>query len=362
MTLPIFEKYPGLKDKIPWMSIGNFPTPVQKMEKLGREIGHDNLWIKRDDLSSDVYGGNKVRKLEFAIADALRKKKKYMVTVGGIGTNHGLATTIHCGRAGIKTVLVLVPQPLTDKVQENLLLDQHFGAEINVGTSMLNTYLRAAWALLTHPNFYLLWAGGTSPLSTLGYVNAGFELKQQVDAGLLPEPKYIFGATGSMGTTAGLIVGCRLAGLKSRVVGVKVSMNEYSNLKGVVSLANKVVRLMRKYDSAVPDITFKPADFSFETRFFGGEYGRVTEEGGAAIELMKKSEGVRLEPVYTGKALAAMLDFVNKDDTLKGAPVLFWNTYNGVDFTETIKTCGGFKTLPECAQWACKENLIPYLK
>ena len=362
MTIPLFEAYPAMERHLPWMLLGNWPTPVQKLNVLGTTIGYPELWIKRDDLSSDVYGGNKVRKLEFAIADALRKKKKYVITVGGIGTNHGLATTIHCGRAGIRTILVLIPQPITDKVQENLLLDQHFGAEINFGRSTIEAYLRAAWVMLTHPNFYLLWAGGTSPLSTLGYVNAAFELKQQVDAGLLSEPKYIFGATGSMGTTAGLIVGARLAGLKSRIVGVKVSMDTYSNVRGIVSLTNKTVGLMRKHDPSVPDMRFTDSDFDLEVGFFGGEYGRVTPEGKTAVELIKKTEGIGLETTYTGKALAAMLDFVKKGRSPDGAPVLFWNTYNSVDYSETIKQCGGFKTLPECAQWACKENLIPYLK
>jgi len=362
MTLPLFQKYPALEKALPWMSIGDYPTPVQKMENLGKAAGYPQLWIKRDDQSSDIYGGNKVRKLEFAIADALRKKKKYMITVGGIGTNHGLATTIYCGRAGIKTVLVLIPQPITDKVQENLLLDRHFGAEIIVVRSMAEAYLRAAWVLLTHPNFYLLWAGGTSPLSTVGFVNAALELKEQIDSGLLPEPKYIFGATGSMGTTAGLIVGARLAGLKSRIMGVKVSMDEYSNVRGIVSLANKTARLMRKHDPSVPEMSFTAADFDFETDFFGGEYGRVTPEGTAAVDLIEQTEGIKLETTYTGKALAAMLDFVKKDKSLNGAPVLFWNTYNSVDYSETVRQCGGYRTLPEHAQWACKDNLIPYLK
>ncbi|MCX5996253.1 MAG: pyridoxal-phosphate dependent enzyme [Chloroflexi bacterium] len=362
MTLPLFEKYPALEKALPWMSIGDYPTPVQKMENLGREIGYSNLWIKRDDKSSGIYGGNKVRKLEFAIADALRKKKKYMITVGGVGTNHGLATTILCSNAGIKTVLVLIPQPITDKVQENLLLDRHFGAEINTGHSTLEVYLRAAWALLTHPKFYLLWAGGTSPLSTLGYVNAALELKGQIDAGVLPEPKYIFVATGSMGTTAGLIVGARLAGLKSRIIGVKVSMDEYSNVRGTVSLANKTAALMRRYDRTVPEMRFTPADFDLELNFFGGEYGRVTPEGEAAVDLIKKTEDIGLETTYTGKTLAAMFDFVKKDKSLNGAPVLFWNTYNSVDYSETVRQCGGYKTLPGNAQWVCKDNLIPYLK
>ncbi|MDD5398557.1 MAG: pyridoxal-phosphate dependent enzyme [Dehalococcoidia bacterium] len=362
MTIPLFKSYPALEKHVPWISLGQYPTPVQKLENLGRAVGYPELWIKRDDLSSNIYGGNKIRKLEFAIADALNKKKKYMITVGGIGTNHGLATTIHCNRAGIKTALVLIPQPITEKVQENLLLDQHFGADINVGRSTMEAYLRAVWVMLTHPNFYLLWAGGTSPLSTLGYVNAALELKQQIDAGLLPEPKYVFGATGSMGTTAGLIVGCRLAGLKSRIVGVKVSMDAYSNVKGTISLCNRTIQMMRKHDPSVPDMRFTASDFDLEPGFFGGEYGRVTPEGRAAVDLIKKTEGIGLETTYTGKTLAAMLDFIKKGGSPDGAPLLFWNTYNSVDYSETIKKCGGFKTLPKSAQWVFKENLISYLK
>ena len=362
MTIPLFRKYPALEKALPWMSIGNYPTPVHKMESLGKAAGYPELWVKRDDKSSSIYGGNKVRKLEFAIADAMRKKKKYMLTVGGVGTNHGLATTIHCRNAGIKTVLCLIPQPITQKVQENLLLDRYFGAEINTGRSTAEVYLRAAWALLSHPNCYLLWAGGTSPLSTIGYVNAALELKEQIDAGLLPEPKYIFVATGSMGTTAGLIVGARLAGLKSRIIGVKVSMDEYSNVRGTVSLANKTAALMRRHDPTVPEMRFTPSDFDLELNFFGGQYGIVTPEGEAAVDIIKKTEDIGLETTYTGKTLAAMLDFVKKDKSIDGAPVLFWNTYNSVDHTETVRQCGGYKTLPGNAQWVCKDNLIPYLK
>jgi D-cysteine desulfhydrase len=335
---------------------------VQKLQKLGGAIGYENIWIKRDDRSSEIYGGNKVRKLEFAIADALRKKKKYIITPGGVGTNHGLATAIHGGRAGLKVVLVLIPQPITGKVQENLLLDRHFGAEIIVGRSTPGAYLRAAWAMLTHPNFYLLWAGGTSPLSTLGYVNAAFELKQQVEAGLLPEPAYIFGATGSMGTTAGLIVGARLAGLKGRIVGVRVSMEGYSNVRGIVSLCNKTAALMRRHDPSVPEMKFTAADFDLETGFYGGQYGRVTPEGMAAVDLIREAEGIKLETTYTGKALAAMLDCVKRDKSLNGAPVLFWNTYNGVDFSRVLAAEHDYTRLPGQAQWCFTEKLAECLR
>jgi len=362
MTLPLFEKYPVLAGRVPWMPIGNYPTPVHKLGELGRAAGYENIWIKRDDKSSDIYGGNKVRKLEFAIADALRQKKKYIITPGGIGTNHGLATAVHGGRAGLKVVLVLIPQPVTSNVQENLLLDRHFGAEIIVGSSIPGAYLQAVWAMLTHPNFYLLWTGGTSALSTLGYINAVFELRQQVEAGLLPAPAYIFGATGSMGTTAGLIVGARLAGLKSRIVGVRVSMESYSNVRGIVSLCNKTAALMRRYDPSVPEMKFTAADFDLNTDFFGGEYGRVTPEGMAAVELIRETEGIRLETTYTGKALAAMLDFVKRDKSLNGTPVLFWNTFNGVDFSRELAADHDYTGLPGSVQWCFDEKLAGCLR
>ncbi len=97
MTLPLFDKYPGLRDKIPWMSIGKYPTPVQKMEKLGREAGYDNLWLKRDDLTSDIYGGNKVRKLEFVLADAKAKGRKTLICIGGSGS---IRYATACSRRG----------------------------------------------------------------------------------------------------------------------------------------------------------------------------------------------------------------------------------------------------------------------
>ncbi|MBM3167251.1 MAG: pyridoxal-phosphate dependent enzyme, partial [Chloroflexi bacterium] len=113
----LFRKYPALKGHIAWQSLGNFPTPVRKLEKLGKEIGHQNIWIKQDDKSSDAYDGNKVRKLEFILPEALRLKRKTIITFGGIGTNHGLATTIHGRRLGLDTLLVLVDQPVTAHVQ-----------------------------------------------------------------------------------------------------------------------------------------------------------------------------------------------------------------------------------------------------
>jgi 1-aminocyclopropane-1-carboxylate deaminase/D-cysteine desulfhydrase-like pyridoxal-dependent ACC family enzyme len=361
MKLALFEKYPALEGRIPWVPLGIFPTPVQKLEKLGKKVGYENLWIKRDDKSSDVYGGNKVRKLEFLLADARKKGCKWVITYGGIGTNHGLATTMHAARLGLKTALVLISQPLTDHVQENLLLDGHFGAEIHYGSNDIIAGLQTAGIYLRHGNVYFISPGGSTTLGSVGYINAALELKQQVDAGLLPEPAYIFCALGSKGTLAGLIVGCRLAGMKTKVIGVKVAHNWVTSAENTVRLCNRMIALLRSYDRSIPALKFTMKDIEIIYDFFGGEYGRVTAEGEQALALIEDTEGVRLELTYTAKTLAAMLDYIKKHPEMNGGPVVFWNTYNGVDLSEIIKKSGDHTKLPASVQWCFEKNLVSCL-
>jgi len=362
MKRALFEKYPALEGRLPWVPVGNFPTPAHRLEKLGRQVGYENLWIKRDDQSSDVYGGNKVRKLEFLLADACNKGCKWVITYGGIGTNHGLATTIHASRLGLKTALVLINQPLTGHVQENLLLDGHFGAEINYAPNDLTAGLQTVGVYLRHGNVYFISPGGSTTLGSIGYVNAALELKQQIEEGLLPEPALIFCALGSKGTLAGLMTGCRLAGMKTKVIGVKVTQDWMTRAKNVKRLCNRMIGLLRRYDRSVPEIKFMINDVEVIYDFFGGEYGRATPEGEQALALMERTEGIRLELTYTAKTLAAMLDYVKKHTELNSAPVLFWNTYNGVDLTGLVREYHDHTRLPASVQWCFEKNLISCLE
>jgi 1-aminocyclopropane-1-carboxylate deaminase/D-cysteine desulfhydrase-like pyridoxal-dependent ACC family enzyme len=361
MTLPLFIKYPALEKRLPWISLANWPTPVQKLENLGNAIGYPNIWIKRDDQSSECYGGNKVRKLEFMLADARKKGFKWIVTYGGVGTNHGLATTIHAQRLGLRTALVLIPQPLTDHVQENLLLDRHFGAEIHYASSTFMAGIQTAGVYLKHGMAYFVPPGGSSTLGSLGYVNAALELKQQIDAGLLPEPEYIFCALGSKGTMAGLLLGTRLAGMKTRVVGVRVAMEWLTSVKNTAGLASRMSGKLHRLDKNIPLVKFKPDDIHVISDFFGGEYGRVTPEGQAALAFMWETEKIKLELTYTAKTVAAMLDFIQRHPELKNAPVLYWHTYNAVDFTGVLLEDHDHTRLPADVQWCFRENLIPCL-
>lgn len=131
MGLPLFEEFPRLRGEIPWLKLGDFPTRVHRLKRLGKELGCRNLWIKRDDESGKLYGGNKVRKLEFLLADAEKKNAKVILTCGRIGSNHCLASTIYGSKLGFKSVLVLYHQPVTELVMSNLLLDHYFGAELH---------------------------------------------------------------------------------------------------------------------------------------------------------------------------------------------------------------------------------------
>ncbi len=362
MTLPLFEKYPALARRLPWISLANYPTPVQKLENLGKAIGYENIWIKRDDKSSDVYGGNKVRKLEFMLADARKKGCPWVITYGGIGTNHGLATTIHAGRLDMKTALILIRQPLTGHVQENLLLDARYGAEIHYAPNMAIGALQTAGVYLKRGNVYFIPPGGSSTLGSIGYVNAALELKQQVDAGLLPEPGYIFCALGSKGTMAGLLLGCRLAGLKTKVMGVRVAAGWVTRDAHIWKLANHMAGLLRKYDKSVPDLKFTHSDVHVIDEFFGSEYGAVTPEGEQALALMERTEGITLELTYTAKTVAAMLDYIKKRPEPGGAPLLYWHTYNGVDFSRELAKNHDYTRLPVAVQWCFHEKLAQCLK
>jgi len=206
------HKYPELNRKLPAIELGNFPTPIHRLQQL--EI--ENLWIKRDDQSSSVYGGNKIRKLEFILAAARRKGARHLVSLGGIGTNHGLATAIFCDQLGIRCTLLLFHQPVTENVKVNLLLLGKYKAKLVYRKTLARTMV--SYFLLyrfRYPASYFVYPGGSSTIGTIGYVNAAFELKEQIEQGIMPEPEVIFCPVGSGGSQAGLYLGLKLAGLKN---------------------------------------------------------------------------------------------------------------------------------------------------
>jgi len=334
--IPLFRIYPKLK-AIPWVSIVNTPTPIHRMDKICDELNHKEIWVKRDDLSHEVYGGNKPRKYEFVFADILKNNKKRIFTQGAIGTNHGLATTVHAKRFGLETHLFLTEQEPSTMVLENLLCHYYFSAKLNLMKSKRQRKIRIKTRLLFDRKARFVTTGASSPLGTLGFVNAAFELKEQMDENLVPEPDKLFVTVGSLATCAGLVLGLELAKVKTQVIGIGVTDPSWSSKSATLELATEALKIMRKIDSSIPDVsTEMEKRLVVDHSYFGKQYGSSTEEALEAIEIAKKDE-LKLEYVYTGKTLAGLIDYVKRDKISKEEIVVFWNSKSSADLTRYVK-------------------------
>ncbi|MDY6794730.1 MAG: pyridoxal-phosphate dependent enzyme [Actinomycetota bacterium] len=334
---PLFKSYPSLSARLPRVSLGIWPTPVERLRELERRHGLPAFYVKRDDMSSGIYGGNKVRKLEFTLADALRRGYGRVMTMGAAGSNHVLATALHGRRLGLRTTALLFEQPCASYVRRNLLLDLANGVEMIWVPSIPMVPLYWAREGFSPPDIlrgerpYRLPAGGSSPLGCIGYVNGGMEIAQQVRKGLIPEPAVVITAMGTHGTAAGLWLGLRMGGLASRVVGVAVVEKTLCNPYLWARLARRTASLLSCLDPGIEAPRARPSDLCFVGDYLGRGYGFVTPEDVAAIRDLWELEGLKLEGTYTGKAMAAALDIAR--ELAAGESILFVNTYNSVDLS-----------------------------
>jgi D-cysteine desulfhydrase len=358
----LFEKYPKLKEKIPWIPLRtNTPTPVERLNRLEKyfDLKKGEIYIKRDDQIHQLYGGNKLRKFEFIFGSALKKKKKGIITLGGVGTNHGLACAIVCKELEppLKCDLFLFSQPITWQVQRSLLLFDHFGAKIHPCRSDVIAFIKALLFKIIKPKYYFMFSGGSplfgvgTSLGTIGFINAIIELKKQIDNDILPEPDEIFIAGASTGSSAGLVAGCKLLGLKSRVNIVQIYDNFIANPSAVVRNANNAIKYLHKREKIIPRMKITENDFNFIKGYLGSGYGIKTVKSQNAVdkvfELEGENKGFHLDTTYTGKTMAALFDFLllceNKDKN-----ILFWNTYNSNSLDSYLKdTKFNFKNLPK---------------
>ena len=348
--LPLFQLYPNLAKALPYVSLGQFPTPVGKLEQVGCEIGVEQLYIKRDDLSGIVYGGNKVRKLEFLLGDALRRKSREVITMGYAGSNHALATAIYARQLCLKCTSVLLPQVNAQYVRRNLLASLHAGAELvpcaNFASLICRLNLANLRSLMRARRFpKFIPAGGSNALGIVGYVNAALELREQIQAGLIPEPDFIYVALGSTGTCVGLTLGLKVGGLKAQVIAVRVIEKMHANEKRMLSLIRKSNRLLCRYDSSFPQYSFTRKDFCIRHDCMGEGYAHFTQKGVAAACLMQEKAGIPMNGAYSAKAFSALMDDAQAG-TLRGKVALFWNTYNSRDIT-TGAAQADYRDLPK---------------
>ncbi len=351
----LFEYYPDLESGIPWIKLAPMRTPVKQLFNLQDKLGISSLWIKQDNLTSPIYGGNKPRKLEYLLADAKYKDCNKVLTVGGIGSNHCIATAAFCNELNLTPYAALLYQPITTHVRNNLLLELYFKNNLIYSHTARGWRLRIRWKLNEDDRIYYIGQGGSSPLGTLGFIDAALELKNQINNGELPEPDYIFVANGSMGTTAGLIIGIELARLKTIIYGIQVTPPTFSSVKNTQKLAIKSRALLAKYDKSIPKLSFE--HLILDDAYFGEAYGKPTPEGLKAINLIKEYEDITLDPTYTGKTFAGLIDYVRtKKIKIKDKTVLFWNTFNSVDYSEIISKMD-YQRLPKKLHWVFEHSL-----
>ncbi|HMC06019.1 MAG TPA: pyridoxal-phosphate dependent enzyme [Solirubrobacterales bacterium] len=312
------------------ITFGGGPTPVRELSRLGAERGRAPLWIKDDGAYSEL-GGNKARKLEWLLAPAVRGGKRTILTGGAIGTNHGLTTALCARRLGMRAVLILVPQPASEHVRGQLARLRESGAELHFAAGLAHAWLLGARliAARTSPTLqlpHLVLPGGSVPLGCVGYVEAAFELRDQVASGELPEPSHLVVPLGSGGTAAGLVAGLKLAGLRSKVVCVLVSDVVRVGERTVAWLARRTIRLLGRHGMPVARAGVSAGEIAIERRWLGAGYGHPTPQSERAMRLFAERESVLLEPVYTAKAAAALLE-LNRRGAFGAGPVLYWHTY-----------------------------------
>jgi D-cysteine desulfhydrase len=320
------ERWPRLLS-LPRAAIASLPTPVHRLPAIEKRLDA-GVWIKRDDLTAPRYGGNKVRKLEYLLAEAERRGADTLLTTGAVGSHHVFATTLYGRERGFAVHAALTPQPYERHVEEMLRADLAAGAKLYPVPSTLRAAQKLAelalLARLSSRKPFLIPPGGSTVLGTLGYVNAGVELAAQIDAGHCPDPAAIYVACGTCATAAGLALGLAAAGVRTEVVAVRVTDALFANRVQLTRLVKGAEAFLRARDPSFPAISRAAlSSLTLSDQEFGRGYGLTTPVSEAAAHVAE-SEGIKLDAAYTSKAFARLL--LEADTTRRGKNLLFWHT------------------------------------
>jgi D-cysteine desulfhydrase len=311
------------------LNLARIPTPIQPLARYGEKLGVE-LYVKRDDLTGTELTGNKVRKLEFVFADALAKGADTVLTCGGAQSNHARATAVAAARLGLKCRLILrTPDPSNPpRPQANILMDRMAGAEIIWITPeeyrmRREIFDREATELKRQERKpYVIPEGASNALGSWGYIRAAGELKQDIEhLGWSERPVTIIHATGSGGTTAGLILGARLHKLNARIAGINVCDDRDYFVRVIGEICEEAIST---YKHAVP--FSRGRDIEIIDGYVGRGYALSRPEELALICELARTEGIFLDPVYTGKAFYGMIQELRKNPRVFGERIIFLHT------------------------------------
>lgn len=310
---------------LPRVKLCQLPTDLDPASNLSKKLGDVNIYFKRDDNTGLAIGGNKGRKLEFLLANALKKEADVIITTGSIQSNHTRMTCAACRKLGLDVILMLKGKKPA-QFQGNLLLEKLMNAdmrffdvssynEIGAEADRLMEELRAKGK-----NPYFIPVGGSIGLGACGYVDCALELFSQADSQNL-RIDYIVNAVGSGGTSAGLEVGVRLAKRDAKVVGISVDSEKSVFKQDISRIAQDSISLLGA------DLEILPDDITVFDEYIGESgYGKPSRQGVEAIKFTAETEGIILDPVYSGKAMAGLIDLVKKGFFKKGSNIIFIHT------------------------------------
>jgi D-cysteine desulfhydrase family pyridoxal phosphate-dependent enzyme len=302
---------------IPRIRFAHLPTPIESLPRLEEALRGPHLLVKRDDQTGLAFGGNKTRKLEFLVAEAQAAGADTLITAGALQSNHCRQTAAAAARFGFDCTLVLVGEPPAQE-SANLLLDGLFGAQIvwtdkSHRDQILQTTFDSAHKQGSRP--YLVPYGGSNSTGALGYVYA---MEEFVGQGI--QADWIVFASSSGGTQSGLVVGARLFGFSGKILGISVDEPQRDLQFHVAELASETSARLG------PRIGFSPEEVLVNADYAAPGYGVLTGAERTAIQLFAKYEGLLLDPVYTGRVAAGLIDLIHKEFFKKGETVLFWHT------------------------------------
>lgn len=312
--------------RFPRINLSHLPTPLEPLSRLSRELEGPEIYVKRDDCTGLATGGNKVRKLEFLLGDALANNCDTIMTIGGLQSNHARQTAAAAAKLGLKCELFLVDIPGTPRegygTNGNILLDRLLGAKVNIlhaDTSPLSAMeMRASAIEQAGGKPYIIPMGGSNGIGSLGYVDCAFELVKQWREKEL-DFDYIVMATGSCGTQAGMLAGLAMQDVSIPVIGVSVLANEAEQKARLRPVADETCDLL--------DLPHFPDDQVIcNGNYFYPSYGVPNESTLEAVSLLARTEALLLDPVYTGKGMAGLIDLVRQGIFTKNDRVLFLHT------------------------------------
>lgn len=320
-----FELYWRILEQ-PRVELITLPTPMERLINLSKELNVD-IYVKRDDVMELAMGGNKVRKLEFILGDALRKNCNVLITRGSYFSNHVRLTAAASRKLGLEVFIVTYPpyEGFVEDVQGNFLLNIIFGAkviEVRNPKEADEEMVRLSEKLVNEGyRPYVIPVGGSTPQGVLGYALAVVEVMEQARA-LGFKPDYIVHATGTGTTQAGLILGLKLLGVEGvKVIGVDTEKEDESVLKDkIINLVEKTASMLKVDVSVSGDDVLINRDYSF------GGYGRVSKELVELITWVARKEGLLLDPVYTGKAFYCLVDLIKRGEIREESRVVFIHT------------------------------------